>query len=91
MSKNKFTLTSDLVRVEPEPIQEHAAAPPIPQRPIKREEPKETINLKIKQSLKKELKMFCASNDISMTNVIEKALANFISDHRSKLSNLKEM
>lgn len=81
MAKQKFELTSDLIKVVSEPntyeLNTREAVKPI--KPI--EEPKEQINLKISKSLKNDFQIWCITQDINMTEGLEIALSQLL--HRS--------
>ena len=78
MAKQKFELTSDLIKVESEPntyeLNTREAVKSI--KPI--EEPKEQINLKISKSLKNDFQIWCITQDINMTEGLELALSKLI-------------
>ena len=82
MQKQKFELTSDLVKVESEPV-----GTSLPQQnvqviqnpiPIKKIEEKEQINLRISSKIKKEFKIWCAKNFTNMTEALEMALKDLM-------------
>lgn len=78
MAKQKFELTSDLIKVVSEPntyeLNTREAVKPI--KPI--EEPKEQINLKISKSLKNDFQIWCITQDINMTEGLEIALSQLL-------------
>jgi hypothetical protein len=76
MVKSKFTLTSDLVKVEPEPD----LLKPISPQPVisKVAIAKEAINVNISKDLKKRFQMWCLLKGKSMTESIEEALEELI-------------
>jgi len=78
MAKQKFELTSDLIKVVSEPntyeLNTKEAVKPI--KPI--EEPKEQINLKISKCLKNDFQIWCITQDINMTEGLELALSQLI-------------
>lgn len=80
MTKQKFELTSDLIKVVSEPntyeINTREVVKPI--KPI--EEPKEQINLKISKSLKNDFQIWCITQDINMTEGLELALSKLINE-----------
>lgn len=81
MAKPKFSLTSDLVKVEPEPdspVAQHIVSEP--QKPVKVIEEKEQLNLKISRDLKKRFQVWCLHNEKSMTESLEKAILDIIED-----------
>jgi hypothetical protein len=83
MAKPKFTLTTDLIKVEPEPQERHTqvlsaqATQPVEQKKIEEKEP---ISLKISKQLKKEFQMWCIMNGKSMTEALEEVLQTIIQD-----------
>lgn len=78
MAKQKFELTSDLIKVVSEPnTYELSSREPIKVvKPI--EEPKEQMNLLISKRLKTEFQIWCIGQDIKMTEGLELALSNLI-------------
>lgn len=89
MAKPKFELTSELVKIEPEPIQ--APIQPMPQQLVVQEQPvldvkksveeKDGISLKISKALKKELQIWCIHNNMNMTETLEAALREYLDQH----------
>lgn len=80
MAKQKFELTSDLIKVfsEPNTYDLNSREPAKSNKPV--EEPKEQINLKISKSLKSDFQIWCINQDINMTEGLEMALSKLISD-----------
>lgn len=71
MAKEKFQLTSDLVKIEPEPEQKES----INLRPRKTSwEDKEKITINIDKDLKLHVQMYALKNKSSMTDIIHEAL-----------------
>jgi hypothetical protein len=87
MTKKKFVLTSDLVKVEPETIIEQTLTSltksneQIPQKIIIE---KEQISLKISKETKKNFQMWCVQNSINMTEGLERALISLIKNNESE-------
>ena len=85
MAKPKFELTSELVKIEPEPIevtiqpviQEEQPALEV-KKPV---EEKDGISLKISKALKKELQIWCIHNNMNMTETLEAALREYLDQH----------
>jgi hypothetical protein len=82
MAKPKFELTSDLVKIEPEPTKvEYIPPPPVGvtiQEPPKPVIERDNISLKIVSSLKKELQIWCIHNNTNMTDVLEISIREFL-------------
>lgn len=82
MTKTKFTLTTDLVKVEPEPdISEDIskmAVVNIPNTKNAKETEKQTLKIKIPKRLKKEFQLWCITNGKTMTEALEEAMENLI-------------
>lgn len=79
MAKQKFELTSDLIKVVSEPNTYELNTTREAVKPIKPiEEPKEQINLKISKSLKNDFQIWCITQDINMTEGLELALSKLI-------------
>ncbi|WP_010304024.1 hypothetical protein [Candidatus Odyssella thessalonicensis] len=76
MSKPKFSLTSDLVKVEPEPTVEPSDKQLHPSKKAKSTHnvQKDFISLKIPADLKKKFQIWCLMNDKNMTEGLEEAL-----------------
>jgi hypothetical protein len=75
MKKEKFELTSDIIKVEKEP----AASPPIsPSQETHKPIFKERISLNIDSQLKMNLHLHCVQNKRAMTDVIEECLRHFL-------------
>ncbi len=81
MAKQKFTLTSDLVKVEPEPkeVESVLSSSSLKESPsevkkisMNKEKviTKEVINFKIETNLKKKFQRWCFDEGISMSDVI---------------------
>lgn len=78
MAKPKFTLTSDLVKVEPEP---HIPSLPNPEPMVRKVIiAKEAINVHISRDLKKRFQMWCLMRERSMTESVEEALEKLMKD-----------
>jgi hypothetical protein len=70
MAKNKFSLTTELLKVEPEPLIDIKTP-----KPQKKEKVKSvSISLKISEELKKEFQVWCVRKGKSMTEELEEAL-----------------
>lgn len=86
MARNKFTLTNDLVKIEPEPVvqqlEQTLIVEPLPlldEMAIKgSEEKKEQLNLKITKKIKKDFQIWCIQNNKSMSDVIETLLKEHV-------------
>ena len=80
MSKAKFELTTDLVKVEKETIDSseniNKNQPPTPLQ--KMPEIREQLNLKISPKIKKEFKLWCIRNATNMTDALELAIKELI-------------
>lgn len=77
MAKSKFTLTPDLIKVEPEPdLPKVIFSEPVTQKVAIT---KEAINVNISRDLKRRFQMWCLLNEKSMTESIEEALEKLIS------------
>jgi hypothetical protein len=83
MAKPKFILTTDLVKVEPEPeIPELSVNISNPDRTTdeRKNIKKEAINVNISRDLKKRFQMWCLVNEKSMTSAIEEALEEIMKE-----------
>lgn len=78
MAKPKFTLTPDLVKVEPEPY----ISSPSDHEPATKKVTiaKEAINVHISRDLKKRFQMWCIMRERAMTESIEEALEKIMKD-----------
>lgn len=86
MARNKFVLTSDLVKVEPEPVEESQSVreaevvkqvvPPLPmEMEVKHpDDEKDQLNLKITKRVKKEFQIWCIQNNKTMSDVVEEMM-----------------
>lgn len=74
MVKNKFVLTEDLVKFEPEPVLYE------PSNKIKcvSIHKKDRISLNIDADLKKKLVLYCVNNRVKMTDVIEISINDYL-------------
>lgn len=93
MARNKFVLTSDLVKVEPEPIEtplpvrEAGALEPVlppPPLPVEMEikhpdDEKDQLNLKITKRVKKDFQIWCIQNNKTMSDVVEEMMKECLS------------
>jgi len=84
MAKQKFTLTSDLVKVEPEPTEiksafEQVQSPPVKESEVvskekskikKKIETKELINFRLETTLKREFQRWCFEERVNMSDVV---------------------
>jgi hypothetical protein len=78
MAKQKYELTSDLIKIESEPNTYGLHTREVI-KPVKIiEEPKEQINLKISKVLKNDFQIWCINNDKNMTEGLEIALIQLI-------------
>lgn len=83
MAKPKFSLTSDLVKVEPEPQTLNTQQAEEPQKIIKQEiEEKEAVNIKVSKKIKRDFQIMCFMKGITMTDAIEGAMKAFIEKHQ---------
>jgi hypothetical protein len=83
--KTKFALTTDLIKIEKESIDDSKVLfekqPPTLLREEtsqKTSEFREQLNLKISTKIKKEFKFWCIKNAINMTDAIELAIKELI-------------
>lgn len=84
MTKEKFELTTDLVKVEKEIVSDtrgffEELSPTLSEKtPQKKPEAKEQLNLKISPKIKKEFKLWCIRNATNMTDALELAIKELI-------------
>lgn len=85
MARNKFVLTSDLVKVEPEPVEAYLPVreavvvepvlPPVAVEDIKNpEDEKDQLNLKITKRVKRGFQIWCIENNKTMSEVVEEMM-----------------
>ena len=77
MAKEKFQLTSELVKVEPEP---ELNKPSVTNIPIKENavQAKEKITINIDPDLKLQVQMYAIKNRSTMTDIIHEALKKWL-------------
>jgi hypothetical protein len=78
MAKSKFILSSDLVKIEPEPHTTIDNANVVKTAPIKREVEKEHLSFKIPKTLKYDFQIWCVKNKKNMTSVIENMILEML-------------
>lgn len=84
MAKPKFTLTTDLVKIEPEPsipeviLEKAVSNVPAPEKTKIVE--REALNFKIPRELKKEFHLWCITNGKTMTEALEQAMEKLIKE-----------
>ncbi len=77
MAKSKFTLTADLVNVEPESvvnIQPSTVSNVQVEQPQKKTIKYERMSLNIPKDLKKTFQLWCVQKDFNMTQALEVAI-----------------
>lgn len=82
MAKQKFELTSDLVKIVAEPNTYSLSGASAINATKPKEETKEQINLKISKNLKNDFQIWCINNDINMTEGLELALSKLINEQQ---------
>jgi hypothetical protein len=75
MSKSKFILTNELINVEPEPQPSKENSKKVEANLVL---PVERLSLNIDAKLKKELHLFCVSRRKKMTEIVERALEDYL-------------
>lgn len=73
MAKEKFQLTSDLVKIEPEPEQKNTLLSNLHSKKTFSED-KEKITINIDRDLKLQVQMYALKNRSNMTDIIHEAL-----------------
>ena len=73
MAKEKFQLTSDLVKVESEPVQVNSSHTSSKAKKLNSEE-MDKITINIERELKLQLRMYALKNRTNMTDIIHAAL-----------------
>lgn len=74
MSKSKFTLTADLVNVEPEAITATQSSSVQIEQPQKKIIKYERMSLNIPKDLKKNFQLWCIQRGFNMTQALEIAI-----------------
>jgi len=84
MAKPKFTLTSDLVNIEPESNTENqlqtTSNPPV-EIPSKKVIRYERLSLNIRKDLKKDFQLWCIQRGFNMTQALEVAIRKIMDNH----------
>jgi len=75
MAKPKFILTNDLINVEPEPQSDKEN---YIKKDFHQDSQVERLSLNINAKLKKELHFFCVGRRKKMTEIVEKALTEYL-------------
>jgi hypothetical protein len=78
MSKKKFILTDNLIKVEKEPVQYFKN---IEINTINKSETKDRISLNIDSELKTKIHMHCINSKKTMTELIESLLLDYIKNN----------
>lgn len=73
MSKMKFSLTEDLVKIEGEPNEPAAHTIKPAQKNIK-----DRINIYVDKNLKEDLQIYCVRHKMNMTEIVEDLLREFL-------------
>jgi hypothetical protein len=80
MTKAKFELTTDLIKIEEEPSGNDISRDSFhtPQNEKANVKAKEQINLQISCKIKKEFKVWCVKNTVHMSDALESAIKELI-------------
>lgn len=81
MAKQKFSLTTDLVQVE-KPHQENIPSPPIMEVVNKK---RVTITIALEDTLRTEMKTWCAKNNITLADALKKGFKLLVSTRSTDL------
>lgn len=84
MAKPKFTLTSDLINIEPEMIAEpqfQTAPSASVEVPAKKVIKYERLSLNIRKDLKKDFQLWCIQKGFNMTQALEVAIKKIMDNH----------
>lgn len=73
MAKEKFQLTSDLVKIEPEPEQKNTLSSNYRSKKTSTDD-REKITINIDKNLKLQVQMYALKNRSNMTDIIHEAL-----------------